>query len=159
MQTILPMPVSGQPSRGRPLITGRRAIFTDRSFFSPAVDSTSGVMSFTTRERSRSVPSSSMRPGFSLPFFPYRTSFMSLLLSPDVVCDGRDRAQLRRLFLRRERVTGFTRREPALRADGEALQRNVLCGFANAFLDGSGVLEHTALRREQSEHDARVGRH
>src|SRR5262249_16976631 len=76
MHTILPMPTSGGPSRGFPATTRNRATFTPRSVLSPAGDRTSGVMSFTARERSRTLPSSSMRPGFSAPARPEATSFM-----------------------------------------------------------------------------------
>jgi len=47
-----------------------------RSRLSPAGDSTSGVMSSTTPERSRSPPSASTSPGRSAPARPNRTSFM-----------------------------------------------------------------------------------
>src|SRR5262249_41404902 len=70
-----------QPSRGRPRTAGRRAALTFRSFVRLAGASTSGVMSFTTRERSRSTPSPSMSPGFSAPALPKRTSFMSASFS------------------------------------------------------------------------------
>src|SRR5260370_26875063 len=80
MQTILPMDASGQPSRGLPFTAGSRSAFTDRSRLSPAGVSTSGVMSSTTRERSRRRPAPSTSPGRSAPARPYRTSFMGGLL-------------------------------------------------------------------------------
>src|SRR2546430_15053569 len=78
MQTILPMPASGQPRRGRPRTTGSRARSTERSFFSIAGASAAGVTSLITRPRSRSLPSASIAPGRSAPGRPYRTSFMSV---------------------------------------------------------------------------------
>src|SRR5690349_23898776 len=76
MQTILPMPASGQPRRGRPFTGGSRSGFTPRSRLRPAGVTTSGVMSSTTFERSRSWPAASTSPGRSAPARPYRTSFM-----------------------------------------------------------------------------------
>ena len=70
MQTILPMPARGQPSRGRPRTIGSRATFTARRRLSPADESASAVMSFITRERSRSAPLASITPGFSAPTRP-----------------------------------------------------------------------------------------
>src|SRR5258707_6145831 len=80
MQTILPMDASGQPSRGLPFTAGSRSAFTARSRLSPAGVSTSGVMSSTTRERSRRRPAPSTNPARSAPARPYRTSFMGGLL-------------------------------------------------------------------------------
>src|SRR3989442_14599569 len=78
MQTILPMPASGQPRRGRPRTTGSRARLTERSFFSIAGASAAGVTSLITRPRSRSLPSASIAPERSAPGRPYRASFMSV---------------------------------------------------------------------------------
>src|SRR5712692_1944424 len=55
MQTILPMPESGQPSRGRARTTGRRPVLTARRRLRPAGESTCGVMSVTTRDRATRV--------------------------------------------------------------------------------------------------------
>src|SRR6266851_9386890 len=77
MQTILPRPASGQPSRGRPRTTGRRARLAPRRRRSVAGASAAGVTSLMTRDRSCSVPSASIAPGRSAPGRPYRTSFMS----------------------------------------------------------------------------------
>src|SRR5882724_702518 len=81
MQTILPMPASGQPSRGRPRTTGSRARLTARSFLSIAGASAAGVTSLITRPRSWSFPLASIAPGRSAPGRPYRTSFISGPLS------------------------------------------------------------------------------
>src|SRR5207245_1911470 len=78
MQTIWPMPASGQPRRGRPRTTGSRARLTARSFLSIAGASAGGVTSLITRPRSWSFPSASIAPGRSAPGRPYRTSFMSV---------------------------------------------------------------------------------
>src|SRR5947209_10575916 len=77
MQTILPRPASGQPSRGRPRTTGRRGRLAPRRRRSVAGASAAGVTSLMTRDRSCSVPSASIAPGRSAPGRPYRTSFMS----------------------------------------------------------------------------------
>src|SRR5437773_5202740 len=76
MQTIFPMPASGQPRRGRPRTTGERERSRRRSCWSAAGASTSGVTSLMTRERSRSFPSASIAPGRSAPGRPYRMSFI-----------------------------------------------------------------------------------
>src|SRR6266849_5231127 len=87
MQTILPMPASGQPSRGRPRTTGKRVRLVVRSFLSIAGASAAGVTSLITRPRSRSFPSASIAPGRSAPGRPYRTSFMSGVPDADDLAD------------------------------------------------------------------------
>src|SRR5882724_12576872 len=89
MQTILPMPASGQPRRGRPRTTGRRARLAARIFRRVAGASAAGVTSLITRPRSRSLPSASIAPGRSAPGRPYRTSFISGVPDADDLADQR----------------------------------------------------------------------
>src|SRR6266545_4258191 len=72
------------PRRGRPFTSGSFLGSSLPSSFSFAGASVSVPMSLTLRDRSRSLPSASMRPGFSLPAGPKRTSFM--LFSSNSVC-------------------------------------------------------------------------
>src|ERR1700694_908391 len=67
------------PSRGLPFTKGSFLVSSLRSCASDAGASVDPSMSFTLRDRSRNLPSASIRPGFSLPAGPLRTSFMVLL--------------------------------------------------------------------------------
>jgi len=55
------------PRRGRPLTAGSFLASSLRSFASSPAASVVALMSFTLRDRSRSLPSTSIRPGFSRP--------------------------------------------------------------------------------------------
>src|SRR5881397_35790 len=87
MQTIFPIPASGHPSRGRPRTVGNRARLSPRRRRSDAGVSAAGVRSATTLDRSRRLPSGSIRPGLSAPGRPYRTSFMSGVPDTDQLGD------------------------------------------------------------------------
>ncbi len=68
--TNLPLPATQAPIRGLPFTSGSRFVSSLRRAESAASDSVAGSMSFTLRDRSRSLPSASTRPGFSLPAGP-----------------------------------------------------------------------------------------
>src|SRR5215510_256854 len=84
------LPMQG-PSRGLPETGFIRLRFAFLIFATPPEASMAPSISFTMRDRSRTLPSSPMMPGFSRPGAPYRTSFiLSVLLERSVWkgCDG-----------------------------------------------------------------------
>src|SRR4029079_6475303 len=80
------------------------------------------------------------------------SGFLSRRRAPDGASYVDDAAQLRGLLLFRKQIAARHRRESALRAEGEPLERNV----ARRFVDSAAQLvrrfERGALRADQSEH-------
>src|SRR5215831_10254569 len=96
------------PRRGRPLTSGSFFVSSFASSLSFAGASAGASMSFTLRDRSRSLPSASMRPGFSLPGAPKRTSFIRV--SESGLSRNERKASNRHAAVARVHVTGDERR-------------------------------------------------
>src|SRR5436853_103955 len=155
MQTILPMAASGYPSRGWPRTIGSRSILAPRRRLSPAGDSASGAMSFTTRERSRSAPAASITPGFSAPALVERRAL-------DLRVGQLTRGELEALLGIPDHrvldlVTMLGQHRTVARREREGPQRlEDLAGVAQVRLrvvDGAAqVLEDFSLRLERGRH-------
>src|SRR5262245_7562078 len=79
--------------------------------------------------------------------------------SPDLACDVDDELHLAPLLVFGEEVAFEGGREPALRAEGEVLQRNVTARALDALNDMRPGLEIGDLAADQSEHDTLVSGH
>src|SRR3954452_8779071 len=103
------------------------------------------IASFSTSPANAGCASIAMRPA--------RASFAFIKSSPDFASGAAPRLlrqlyhqpQLCLLHFGADRVAGFSRGEPALRADSEAFERYVARGFVEAALERGSVLEKIQL--------------
>src|SRR5829696_1030212 len=99
------------------------------------------------------------QPSRSVMWAPERFSTSSSGLSieaisaPDLVRDLAEQIELRLLVVEGDQIARQRRGEPALRAERQALQRDVLGGLLDPLLELVGILQLGLLGGDQAEHD------